>query len=238
VVHSDAQFKRAAGLGFTGEQVVRVPYQVDTRFWHPQSVAATHIASAGQEFRDYLTLMWAVDGIDVPVRVAAGSLWSSREKNFGRTVPKNVQIGRLPYDELRSMYASSLFVVVPLHDVDFQAGIITILEAMAMGKAVITSRTAGQRGVVTGPMMVDGRLEETGERAWTEPTGLYVPPGRADALRQAIAYLLARPDEAARMGAAGRRHVEADLTIEHFVERMAAIIDPSVIETVSEGVSA
>ena len=42
-----------------------------------------------------------------------------------------------------------------------------------------------------------------------EPTGFYVPPADPEALRQAIVYLLDHPEERARLGAAGRRAVEA-----------------------------
>ena len=38
------------------------------------------------------------------------------------------------------MYARARLVVVPLHDVDFDAGVTTITEAMAMGKAVVATQ--------------------------------------------------------------------------------------------------
>jgi glycosyltransferase involved in cell wall biosynthesis len=228
IVHTRAQAERAVDLGFDPSHVALVPYQVDPCFWTPdRSLPLTHIASAGQEFRDYLTLMRAVDGLSLNVEIAAGSHWSTRTKNFAASdIPANVSVRRRPYAELRAMYAGARFVVVPLQDVDFQAGIITILEAMAMGKAVVVSRTQGQTGTVTGPLMQDGGLHDIGEHAWNEATGLYVPPGDAASLRAAIAYLDERPDVAARMGAAGRAHVEAALSLEHFVERISQLIAP------------
>ena len=46
-------------------------------------------------------------------------------------------------------------------------------------------------------------------------TGILVPPGDAKALAQALAELLALPDDAlAAMGAAGRAHVEAHFSVE------------------------
>ena len=228
IVHSPAQRARARSLGFRDDQLALLPYQVDARFWAPDGSAVTsHIASAGQEFRDYLTLMQAASDLPVSVEIAAGSHWSKREQNFGKgDPPRNVTVRRRAYPELREMYASARFVVVPLHDVDFQAGIITILEAMAMGKAVITSRTRGQTGTVSGPLMRDGALRDIGEDAWPERTGIYVPPGDPAALRQAMIYLLERPDVAARMGAAARAHVEAALSLDRFVDRISAVIAP------------
>jgi glycosyltransferase involved in cell wall biosynthesis len=225
-LHSPSQHKAALAAGFESRQLPVVPYQVDAVFWRPASVPHTHVMSAGREFRDYPTLLRAVEGMSVDVRIAAGSPWSQRPLDIDGKLPANVTAGRLAYTELREAYAAAHFVVVPVHDVDFQAGIITILEAMAMGKAVIVSRTRGQTGVVSGPMMRDGALQDIGEHTWPDATGIYVSPGDADSLRGAMQYLLDRPDVAARMGAAGRAHVEAGLTIEHFVRRLAPIIAP------------
>ena len=97
---------------------------------------------------------------------------------------------QLGFVDLRQLYADARFVVMPLHDVEFQAGVTTILEAMAMGKAVVCSRTRGQTDVI-----IDGA------------TGVYVPPGDAAALRAAIRGLLDDPDRADEIGARGRRYV-------------------------------
>jgi len=55
-------------------------------------------------------------------------------------------------------------------------------------------------------------------------TGLYVPPGDVDALRAAIAYLLDRPQEARRMGAAGRMVVQQAMSVEDFAERIGKVL--------------
>jgi glycosyltransferase involved in cell wall biosynthesis len=234
-LHSPAQVARARTMGFRPDQIHHIPYQVDAAFWRPQvGSPADYVASAGQEFRDYRTLIRAAVGLPVDVRIAAGSYWSTRRKNFREDeIPANVRIGRLPYPELRAQYAGARFAVVPLHNVDFQAGIITILESMAMGKAVVVSRTDGQTGVISGPLMDGDVLRDIGEHAWPEQTGIYVPPGDVASLRNAIDYLLDRPEIAQRMGAAARRHVEAELSLDHFVERMASVIAPEVGETVT-----
>jgi len=227
IVHTEPQAARARAAGFDPARVIVAPYQVDAAFWRRASSRPVCIASAGREFRDYLTLMRAVTGLSVEVRIAAGSHWSSRRSTFAPAdIPSNVSVASRSYAELRDLYATAHFVVVPLLDVDFQAGIITILEAMSMGKAVIVSRTRGQTGVVSGALMRAGELQDIGEDAWPEPTGLYVPPRDAESMRAAIQYLLARPDLTRRMGAAGRAHVEARFSVERFAERLASIIEP------------
>jgi glycosyltransferase involved in cell wall biosynthesis len=228
-LHSPSQLERARWMGFSDAQLALVPYQVDASFWQPdKSARETHILSVGREFRDYRTLVRAVAGRAVRLHIAAGSQWSSRKSNVKRdALPPNVSLEALGYDDLRRMYGTAHFVVVPLHDVDFQAGIITILEAMAMGKAVIVTRTRGQTGTVSGRMMRDGVLEEIGEQAWPEETGIYVPPTDERSLGDAIDYLMTNPGVARRMGEAGRRHVEANLSLERFTARLSAIITSS-----------
>ena len=74
---------------------------------------------------------------------------------------------------------------------------VTMLEAMACGKPLISSSVAsGMREV---------NLHDV--------TGLQVPPGDHEALRQAMLRLVADESLRQRMGAAGRRRVEERFTV-------------------------
>src|SRR5439155_1150132 len=128
--------------------------------------------------RGYGTLIEAVRGLDLVVTVAAASAWSRNDPLPDQTLPANVVKRRLDYRGLRDLYDRSEFVVVPLQDVDFQAGSLVMYEAMAMGKAVIATRTRAHR---------DGDIVRDGE------TGLLVPPGDPGALREAIVRLHTDP---------------------------------------------
>ncbi len=229
MLHSPAQVTVAQSLGFPPGVIALVPYQADADFWRPEPTATTTlISSAGQELRDYLTMLRAVDGAAAPVRIARGSNWSTRGSNYtDADVPANTIIRWHNYRDLRQLYAESRVFVMPLHDSNFQAGISSVLEAMAMAKPVIVTRTAGLTGVVTGSLMVDGELRDIGEHGWTEATGMYVPPGDVPSMRAAIAWMLEHREEAARMGEAGRRHVESTFTLPQFAERVARIIAPN-----------
>lgn len=208
---AQAEFVRDR-LGVPADRVVMTPFMVDTEFFRPDAVAAEPrrmICSAGLERRDYPTLMDAVDGLDLEVVIAAASPWSKQaDSSQQRPLPSNVEVRRLSLFELRELYAASAFVVMPLVDVDFQAGITTILEAMAMGRAVVCTRTPGQTDTI-----VDGE------------TGVYVPPGDPAALRAAIERLLADPAEAARLGANARRWVVEHGDIDVYAERLARVVD-------------
>jgi glycosyltransferase involved in cell wall biosynthesis len=195
------------------ERVIFTPFMVDTRFFAPEQVTPSTsdtplICSVGLEARDYPTLLAAVRDLDVCVTIAAASPWSKRaDSTQDQAIPKNVTVHRFSQFDLRQLYADSRFMVMPLHNVEFQAGVTAILEAMAMGRAVICTRTPGQTDVI-----IDGE------------TGLYVPPGDPQALAAAIKYLLANPREAERMGQAGRRLVEQSMSLDCYVERLRDVV--------------
>ena len=187
-----------------------IPFHADARFYHPMPRAAVEhrISSAGLELRDYPTLIEAVRGLDVEVCLAAASPWSKRRNETAeRVLPPNVSARGYSYRELRDLYASSQFVVVPLYENDFQAGVTTVLEAMAMGKAVIVTRTSGQRDVIEHNV-----------------NGVYVPPGDVLALRDAIVSLLERPEEAARLGDNARRTIESAMSLDLWAHRIADVV--------------
>jgi glycosyltransferase involved in cell wall biosynthesis len=200
-------------LGYAPDQVVLIPFMVDTEFWLPDHVQVAHrerpmICAVGQELRDYPTLVDAVRGVDVDLVIAAASPWSRRaDTSAGLDIPPNVEVRGFDLFELRQLYADANFVVVPLQETDFQAGITTILEAMSMGKAVVCTRTTGQTDTV-----VDG------------VNGLYVPPGDGRSLRTAIEKLLADPAVAERIGMAGQRWVREHSDINVYAARLAAIV--------------
>jgi glycosyltransferase involved in cell wall biosynthesis len=87
-------------------------------------------------------------------------------------------------------------------------GITSLLEAMAMAKAVVVSDTEGLRGIVQ-----------------HEKTGLVVPPGDPAALRRAVRELLA--DDVAReaLGQAARADVLARFRLDHFVDELGRHLD-------------
>jgi glycosyltransferase involved in cell wall biosynthesis len=214
VVYSSAQRTFAIEeLGYHPEQVMLSTFTVDTAFWRQELAAVAPrarplICAVGQELRDYPTLVDAVRGLELDVAIAAASPWSKRtDTSAGIDVPDNVTSRGYDLFALRELYAASAFVVVPLQESDFQAGITTILEAMSMGKAVICTRTTGQ-----GDVIVDGE------------TGIYVQPGDAVGLRGAIVRLLADPPEAARLGRNGRQWVVDHADIDAYVARLTRLI--------------
>jgi glycosyltransferase involved in cell wall biosynthesis len=86
-----------------------------------------------------------------------------------------------------------------------------ILECLAMGRAVICSSAPGQTDVV-----VEGE------------NGRYVPPGDPDILRTEINRLLSQLEEAARLGANGRKLVESEMSLDLYVERLTGYLHEAI----------
>jgi glycosyltransferase involved in cell wall biosynthesis len=188
-------------LGVPGDRVSQSTFMVDSVFFDPAKVDVAQrpmICSAGLERRDYETLIRAVADLDIDVVIAAASPWSRQaDSTTGRELPHNVEIRRLDLFELRRLYAAAQVVVMPLHEVNFQAGITTILEAMSMARPLICTRTPGQTDTI-----VD------------DVTGRYVGSGDSDELRATITALIGSSDEARRIGDNARRWVVEHADIE------------------------
>jgi glycosyltransferase involved in cell wall biosynthesis len=111
-------------------------------------------------------------------------------------------------ERIASLYAAAEVFVVPSL---FDPYPLVALEAMAFGLPVIATDQMG-----TPEMIDDGK------------TGWLVPPGDASALAAALLHALLDSESAARVGAAGRRDVEARFTWDAVVERMAPALERSL----------
>ncbi len=213
LVYADLQRRFAVEqLRVPSERVSHIDFHADTRFFKPMGdgiESGTHVSAAGLEWRDYPTLLGAAEKMpDIEFRLAAASPWSKHvDETQKKPLPGNVDTRRYGYEALRTLYAGSFAVAVPLYDNDFQAGITSLLEAMAMGKAVVVTRTEGQTDVV-----VDGR------------TGLYVAPGDAEGWRSALERLRDDPALRERLGSNARRWVEANASLSLWSDRVAGAL--------------
>jgi glycosyltransferase involved in cell wall biosynthesis len=210
-------------FGVPAERVRVIPFQVDTRFYSPEAAVAEPsdeslgsgdpplVCAIGLERRDYPTLLKAVRGLPLRLVITASSAWSKQvSSTTGEAIPDNVIVKKFSYAGLRQLYQDSAFMVMPLLDVDFAAGVTAILEAMAMQRAVICSRAPGQTDLV-----VDGE------------NGVYVPVGDVERMRVALTEMLADPARARRMGERGRELVNAQASLEKYVAVLKSVISRS-----------
>ena len=210
VVHSPRQRELAQSmLDVPRSMLEEIPYGIDCEFWLPQASGEEPlVVAAGRENRDYSTLAAACADLPVKVFIAGGSRFSPGSTwTTPATWPPNFECRRVDYLQLREKYARAQVVVIPVLQTDFQAGITSVLEAMAMGKAVVTTETVGRQ-----PAVRDGY------------TGLLVPPGDPWALREVVSKLLRDPAERARLGANARRAVLACYSVEAYSRRLAGAL--------------
>ncbi|MGF4042273.1 glycosyltransferase family 4 protein [Paenarthrobacter nitroguajacolicus] len=206
-------------IGFNAWDVELVRHPVDLQFFSPCDSQRSIIFSAGSTQRDFRTLAEAAKGMDTPVRIAASLVVALDKFKIVTTDvrlepgwPDNFEVQSLTSLELRESYAAARAVVVPLLPTDIDAGVNVILEGMAMGRPVIATQTRGQVDVIS-----DG------------DNGLFVPAGDAVALRVRLDALKDNPGFAEELGRRGRRYVEANHSLETFVEKIRETVEDLAI---------
>lgn len=177
----------ADSFGWPASKLLFVPFHTDPAFLQRTGTPSGEFAlSAGRSFRDYKTLVEAFDGLDVPLEVVA-----SRAAMPAGPLPPNVSVQYdIPGDRLAAKIAEAMIIVIPLEERRISIGQSVLLEAMAMGKAVIVTRVAGTQDYVED--MVNGVL---------------VPPRDAAAIRHAVERLTGDPILRERLGRAARDRV-------------------------------
>ena len=178
---------------------------IDVGFFRPGPfVADGPVLTVGDDCgRDYVTLLTAIEGLDLTLVAKTGKSISDHP-----TLPHiRVLRTRLPWKAYRTLYEQARFVVLPLFSSIHSSGVSSLLEAMAMGKAVIVSDSPGLRDYVV-----------------ADVTGLVVPCGDASALRAAIRRLTEDDTLCRRLGNASRQFVEANCAYNVSARRTAAFL--------------
>jgi glycosyltransferase involved in cell wall biosynthesis len=222
IVHCASMKQNLVKLGVPEDKINIIHYSVDQSFFAPLpgiEPQRNMIMSIGEpRSRDYNSLFLAIDGLDLNMTVAASGHRYAREKknNVGNSIPQTVSIFKhIPLFDLRYLYAVSQFVVLPIHDVVYSAGATATLEAGCMGRAVIAFRS---HGIVD--YVIDGE------------TGILIDPGDISALREAIQYLLAHPEEAKRLGQNARQRIVEQLNLETYVCNIANLLKKNLMASV------
>lgn len=132
-----------------------------------------------------------------------------REMNLNNTVEFKGYVENLPMQ----LSSADIFVLPTLSE-GFP---ITIMEAMAMELPVVASRV----GAIS-------------ELVLNKQTGILVEPGNPEALADAIIYLLSHPDDAKKMGHAGRDRIHSIFHPKKGIEQMESLYERLVIEKTPE----
>lgn len=192
-------------LGVPDENVEFIPYGVDADFFQPEAgFSKDSILSVGQAYRDYGTLLRAIDDRWATTILTTGPRLPSRIQGIdGKalqdevTTRRNLRVESVDYLTLRERYRDAGIVVLPLFPSTLCVGLTSLLEAMAMGKAIIVSDIPFVHDYID-----DGR------------TGVLVRPQDSEDLRSKATELLQDGSERKRLGDAARREVVSKFSSE------------------------
>jgi glycosyltransferase involved in cell wall biosynthesis len=146
-----------------------------TNIIEPRMVPASggYIFSAGKSGRDFATLAAAVEGLDIKVVVVTDQCHLHEI-----SLPPNVEVqSDIPYEKYLELLNGCSMVVVPLKKLVRSTGQVVILEAMALGKPVVTTDTVGTEDYIQHGV-----------------TGWLVPPEDSNALRAAVIKYIEYPE--------------------------------------------
>lgn len=204
------ELRKWLGLPADSERVVFVPFGADPQAFRPMPEVpeTTDVLSVGGDMqRDFHLLL------ETATRLPGRSfriITSSRHAATFGTVPPNVTIlTNVPFPEISRHLAAARVIALPCRENTYSSGTTTLLQAMAIAKAVVVSRT--------GAILNGYHLEDTANCR-------LVPPGSQQALANSIQELLDDASLRSRIGTAARQTVEMHLTWNRYVSSMAAVI--------------
>jgi len=190
--HYDKYFHTLAKRSFF------VNFGVDTDFFKPLNIEQeNYILSIGYKFRDWRTLISAYSQIKTNViLIIVGP------KKLDFNLPKNIHIqSYVQINTLKELIGKAKFVVLPLTDLPYAHGQMTLLQSMAMGKAVIVTKVTS-----TDDYINDGE------------DALFVKLNDVEDMKNKIEFLLQNPDEVAKLGSNARKTIENKFTERHMAE--------------------
>lgn len=170
--------------------------------------------STGKENRDIATLIQAFRQtgrrLDIYISETCGNIDYRRiieRYPFSANIEVHYTDGVIPH-RLACIVAGCNCVVIPCLDFPYTVGLTTLVEALALGLPLITSRNGYF------PMDID-----------SEGIGITVPYGDVRGWAEAVEYIATHPDEAREMGRKARMLAEKTYNMEIFAREIAEVIN-------------
>ncbi|MFB9378914.1 glycosyltransferase family 4 protein [Kineococcus gynurae] len=194
-------------LGPGAPPVRFVGFGVDPTFYAARPYpdrAPTVVSIGGDRDRDAATLFAALEEVG-RARPGTGMIVQTTSE---LPPPPGVRTERyFTHRQLRELYAQASVVAIATRPNLHVSGMTVALEAMSTGRPVVLTRTPGMEHYVR-----EGR------------TGFLTTTGDAPAMAERILHLLDHPDQAADLGAGGRRHVEEHASSARLAAQLRAIV--------------
>lgn len=182
-----------------------VPFGVDERAFAPSdSQPSVDVVSIGADPHRDVELILGV-AAEMPDRSFRVVTTRDRARGLG-VLPPNVELEvDLPFEDMRHRLADARAVALPVRDNSYSGATTVLLQAMALAKPVVVSRT---KAMASGYGLIDGE------------NCRLVEPGDAGAFQRALGDVLRDEWHARALGARARKTVEQELTWERYVDRI------------------
>jgi glycosyltransferase involved in cell wall biosynthesis len=193
-------------LGAGAPRVVFIPFGVDTNAFRPEPEVPPQVdvLSVGADPRRDFQLLVAIAAGRPELSFCIVS--SADNARALASVPANVTVETdIPLTAVRDRLAAARVVALPVRDNSYSGATTTLLQAMAMARPVVASRT---HAIATGYGLEDG------------VNCRFVPPSDSVALERAILELLAGADAARALGIRARETVERSLSWERYTDAL------------------
>ena len=186
-----------------------VPFGVDVGSFRPTGVLPDlDVVSVGADpHRDY-ELLLAVARAVPETSFLVVTTGDRARALAGR--PANVSVETdLSFDEMRRRLERARVVALPVRDNSYSGATTVLLQAMALAKPIVVTRTAA---IETGYGLEDGDNVRL------------VAPGDGTSFGRSVVELLRDERQAAALGVRARATVESSLTWERYVDRLAGLV--------------
>jgi glycosyltransferase involved in cell wall biosynthesis len=200
-------------LGADGPPVVFVPFGVDVDRFRPMADGrlTTDVVSVGADPRRDFELLAAVGARhpDLTFLIVA----SADHAGSMAAVPPNVAIEtNVPLETVRERMAAARVVALPVRDNTYSGATTVLLQAMAMAKPVVVSRTHAIAHGYGLEDRVNCRLVE---------------PGDVDAFDDTLLETLTGADAASSLGIRARETVERSFSWERYTDALWEVLFPA-----------
>jgi glycosyltransferase involved in cell wall biosynthesis len=188
-----------------------IPFGVNTHFFHPNHPplpTSVDILSIGADSqRDFpILLEFAKRNPHRSIQMIVSGTHANQLKNH----PPNIKLAQaLPISDVCSHIASARLIVLPVRENTYSGATTTLLQCMAMEKAVVVSRVGAIR---------DGYGFKDGVNL------RFVEPSDISEMSRVINEMLAQDVQNAMMPKAARLHVQGHLNWQQFVESMNQVM--------------
>jgi glycosyltransferase involved in cell wall biosynthesis len=182
-----------------------VPFGVDAIAFRPTDAPATRdVVSVGADpHRDHLLLLEVARALPNAGFVVVAGRDGARVLG---EVPANVEVEvDVPFDVMRRRLEEARVVALPVRENTYTGATTVLLQAMALGKPVVVSRTSA---IATGYGLVDGE------------NCRLVDPGDVAAFTKSVGDILGDDLHARALGASARLTVEREFTWDRYVSRI------------------